>query len=65
MQLGRLHKAHHHGGPLPSLFVATEELRITPHRPWAHQALDMVVVDTDVTIVQVSTQRLPAFEAVA
>lgn len=60
MQLGQLHQTHHHGGPLTSQFAAAEEPRFAPHRPWAHQALNVVVVDTDVSIVQESAQRLPA-----
>ena len=51
VQLGRLHQAHHDGGALTGQFAAAEEPCFAPHRPWAHQALDMVVVDADLTIV--------------
>ena len=51
-QLSGLHQTHHHSGALAGQFAAAEEPRISAHRPRAHQALDVVVVDADVAVVQ-------------
>ena len=64
MQLCRLQQAHHHGSTLTCQLTASEEPRFSAHRPWAHQVLDMVVIDLHCAVIQVGSQCPPAVQAV-
>ena len=64
VQPRRLHQTHDHRRALTSQLAAGEQPSFSSHRPWAHQVLDVVVVNGHVAILQEAPQRVPPSQAV-
>lgn len=44
IELGGLHQAHHHGGPLPGQLATCEQPAFTTNSPWTNLVFQVVVV---------------------
>lgn len=64
IEFGRLHQRHHSGRPFACTQGSREQPIIPAHRNRPDLPFDVIVIDRQLSIVQIARKRTPAFKAV-